>query len=780
MTDTTTAQMSCNSICYEALRVFRNTMVDYVRVRLGEVFPHDHIAKLRKPFATEWDGLKEKAVAARKSGGTETIVIDDYDLLDVGHLFNIFDVYFDKIFSVAALEGRNYPKPVKAKLLGNLKAIKDLRDPLSHPVTEEVSYEEAIGVMIDARQVLLSLGLEESAKRVASLMSSLPRPESAFADETPQIESLVNLPTEDSIYFDFVGRRELRDQLVEWFAQKNNKRCLLAGDGGKGKSAVAYKFARDLAEKDEHYKLIAWLSAKKRKFEDGQTVPVDAPDFVDLESAIDRLLIHYGQLPSEVSESVEGKKIKLFQLLNEFPAFLVIDDIDTVLSDEEVVGFFTFEVPNTQSTVLLTSRRAIPGIKSFALKGFELLEAKNFIESRIELYDLDPTCCPPELAKQILEATDGSPLYMDDLMRLGRILPLANALGVWKEKKGDEARKYALQRELEKLSSDARRVLIAASINEEPVSFAELVAVLSFSEERVFDALAELQTLFLVPKPRLVEGEQRFALNANTRKLVQLVEGSSDLYQRIKVASKALAGEVPEVGRGVVSTLLRQAYLLTNSGKLPDAESLLLSALVKYPHTPDLEGFLGFVYKRWDRYTDATKHFEEAHKLKSKNRETYRHWVKMEMALHEWTRAIAVADKALKLIPDFYEMKALRAECKVRSGTDLNRRLQKEKAFKLWDECAAELKVSFKDPDKLAQGEREISAAMYKTLIICLDCLGNHKDLKEWHTRWQKEHPDDPFVSRQREYIETKRGLTLDELALQKRQFQTTSRPRPY
>ena len=144
------------------------------------------------------------------------------------------------------------------------------------------------------------------------------------------------------------------------------------------------------------------------------------------------------------------------QLLNDFPAFLVVDDIDTILSDTDAVGLFTFDIPSTKSVVLLTSRRDIPGIKNFTIKGFELAEAEEFIKSRIELYDLDLQIVQSAVLRELLEATDGSPLYMDDLMRLTRIVPLERAIAIWAEKKGDDARRYALQRELEQLSADAR------------------------------------------------------------------------------------------------------------------------------------------------------------------------------------------------------------------------------------------------------------------------------------------------------------------------------------
>jgi uncharacterized protein HemY len=71
----------------------------------------------------------------------------------------------------------------------------------------------------------------------------------------------------------------------------------------------------------------------------------------------------------------------------------------------------------------------------------------------------------------------------------------------------------------------------------------------------------------------------------------------------------------------------------------------MLNAIQKYPQIGDLEGFLGFLYRKWDRFADARIYFEAAYKLKCKNEETYRHWVKMELSQKEWTRAIEAADK---------------------------------------------------------------------------------------------------------------------------------------
>ena len=350
---------------------------------------------------------------------------------------------------------------------------------------------------------------------------------------------------------------------------------------------------------------------------------------------------------------------------------------------------------------------------------------------------------------------------MDDLLRLAKILDVNQAISIWTEKGGDEARKYALQREIEKLSLDGRKVLVAAAVQEEPISFAEMTNILEFSEERLLSALIELQTLFLFPKAPVVEGEQRYQINLNTKKLVRLVEGSNEFYARIENQSKALAGKLPTVQHGLVASLIRQAMLRFNSGQQGDAESILLGAIEKYPNAADLHGVLGFMYRRMGRVADATTHFEAAYKLKSKNPETYLQWIKMEISEREWSKAIGVANQALKMVPDAYEIIERKVYALRQAGFDLHRGLHSEKAAKMWIEAVEEIARSMKSPETLASGSRQLNASMYYTMVICLDMLNEFRERNRWLDRWEREHPDDSMVAVEKEYLEKKRGSLL-------------------
>jgi tetratricopeptide (TPR) repeat protein len=745
-----------NAVCYHGIqRIFRNAVVSFLRERLSRLFPDDHVNRLKKLFGDDWVKAAQNANLSRDNLGTTTTVRDDYDLLGTNHFFNIFDRLYDRLFTPEAGQPPSLPKPVKARFLGNVKAIKDCRDPLSHPVEEEVSFEEAHHLLYSAQEVLKWLGCKTQAMELATLASQL------GGNESEDTTLLRRLPSEDSIYLDFVGRNVLLRDLTECFANSDNKRCVLAGDGGKGKSAAALRFVQSLPNAGGRFQLIIWLSAKKRRFREGVPTTVESPDFTTANDATDRLLTEYGATAEDMYGSVADKKRLLFEYLNAFPAFIIADDIDTVLEDDEAVGLFTHEIPHTQSAVLLTSRRAIPGIRTFNVPGFDAGEAEEFIKSRIRLYGLNTTAFSVSVVRDIARITDGSPLYMDDLLRLAKIVDVSTAIKMWSEKGGDEARKYALQREIDKLSTDGRRVLVAAAVTDAPISFPELEYILEFSEERLFSALSELQTLFLFPKAPAVEGEQRYQINLNTKKLVRLVEGTSEFYARIDNRSKALAGKLPSIDHGILGSLIRQAILRLNAEQHAEAETILLGAIDKYPNAPDLHGVLGYVYKRIGRIADARTQFEAAFKLKATSSEMYLHWQKMEIGEKEWSKALAVADRALKIIPDAYEIVERKVYSLRQAGFDLHRGLHGEKAWKMWTDAVEEVKRRIKAPEILPAGARALNASMYQSIVICLDMLNQIRERNHWLERWEKEHPDDLQIASQKEFLVRKRGTLM-------------------
>jgi hypothetical protein len=608
---------------------------------LKGAYPEDYVEKLKKPFEKEWGKITESALERRQTGEIASELTDDFDLLGVNHFFNLFEAYYDELCKCAPGIEEGQKKKQKQALLQWLKTIKNLRDPLSHPSEDDFTFEDSFILLDCARRVLTRLGLESDAKQIRSVIDELSgRPMSAHSEIEPLED---RLPPRESIVVDFVGREPELKALAEWFSDPVSRRWALAGEGGKGKSALAFKFAAEVKfAAPKPFQIVLWLSAKKKRFQEGAVTTVEQPDFTDLDSALSRILIYYGWA-DEAKYPTETKRARVLELLDTFPALFVVDDVDSLEGeDEDAIEFFTFSVPQTKSKVLLTSRRTVFGMGKTTtyVGGFNDQDAEAFIFSRCRLMGLDQNLLTKAHIREIIKVTEASPLYIEDLMRLLAVVPPQEAVRVWRDKKGDDARQYALGRELELLSNQARHVLLAACIRPGAVSFPELEALTGLSGDQISGALGELQRLFLVPKPRLIEGEQRFEVNVNTRTLVRKVLRATDLYRRVEAAHDAVSGSLPKVGRGEVASIIRQAVFLVRNREKPAAEQLLQTALEKYINNPELIGFLAWVYKAWDppRVTDAREKFKRAWQLKCANEAMYKHWSQMEInvALSTW------------------------------------------------------------------------------------------------------------------------------------------------
>ena len=296
-------------ICYEGIqRVYRNAVVRYLRQRITAEFPESYEDKVRAPFEKEWDKIRLNAQERRQTGEISSAILDDFDLLSVNHFFNLFDAYYEKLCPPLVGSGDPQQKLSKQTVLQWIKTIKNLRDPLSHPSEQDFSYEDSFVLLDCARRVLLRLSLGNEAKQLKALLDDLSgRPLSMEGTHEP-LEG--RLPPRESVVTDFIGRKTELDRLWEWFKDPVSRRWALAGEGGKGKSAIAYQFAADVMfSAPEPYQIVFWLSAKRQKFDEGVTQKIAEPDFHDVDSALRANILETVLVPliNEQGEKEKGR-----------------------------------------------------------------------------------------------------------------------------------------------------------------------------------------------------------------------------------------------------------------------------------------------------------------------------------------------------------------------------------------------------------------------------------------------------------------------------------------
>ena len=759
-------------------RIYRNAVVEHIRTVLRDKHPQDWEAIIQEPFAKEWPKMVANATLPRRIGAITLPIRDAADYLGVNHFHNLFEVHFDALFPPLGPTDTYTRKQEKASVLNWAREIKIVRDPESHPPTDDMDFDDVVRQLDTAGRICAKFSRQAAGELLTLKQQLYSDHPTEFGQEDeeehrrPPLQA--SLPPRESISPQFIGREDELAMLNDWLLDPSSRVWLLAGDGGKGKTAIAYQFATLMQQQSpEPFEFIIWLSAKRRQFVERQIADVVDPDFSDLESALNYILTEYG-FPEALPDSLDAKKRAVLEYLEELPALIVLDDINSLEGDiVNSLSFFMAEAVRTRSKFLYTSRLIPFGMDTLTtqVSGFppRSADGHKFVGSRVRLFGLDPTAFDRRTVDSILTVTDGSPLYIEDLLRLALLgEDLQTVCAEWRTRKGAAARKYALGREFDRLTADARDVLLAAALYDAPVSTSEiaLAAGRDFDRDRVQNALVELQSLFLVPKPRIVEDIPRFTLNQNTRELVLDMgrDTNPDRFERIAAAIKAVSGKRTRGDRRdriVVGSYIRQAISLVKLGNSREAEDTLKKGLEALPETPDLYGQLGWVYRRWKpsaRTMDARECFKRAAELKCTNREMYFHWCQLEREDRGWTRMAEAAMTGLNLLPDSLDLEYYAGYAYSRQAHDLLTYDQLERAEDEAERAQSHLQRALIDPEDLEPGQYRLHSMAYQALALTIRTMARIntargddgaterelRRLAETLDRWKAEHPGDP------------------------------------
>ena len=733
-------------------------MVDLIRSTL-EAPKSGGIEAVKKLFAkknqesgrTQWEEIKS-AAEQRRSGGTgelSTSIRDEYELIGVEHFYNIFQAHFDLLCPVHAKKPKGEKNQACQVLLAWIKQIKNVRDPISHPTTDDISYDDSWNVLYNARKILDFCSLPEASSQILRLQKTLL---GGFSYDRESI--LSDLPPPDEVVIDFVGRHSELATLNEWLSKHLSRRWALSGEGGKGKSAIAYAFAKSISCRDDHgLDGVFWMSAKRRRFVEGSTVLIDRPDFYNKETAIFAILRFFGVEREGADEDT------VFSLLTDFPSLLIVDDIDTVETEgEDAIQFLVMTVPErTKSIVLVTSRRAIFGMGNLTTQvtGLTPPDAEEFIKSRCDFMGI-PSSHILDFKTKLLEVTDSSPLFLEDLLRLSQTgFSIERAIGLWASKRGIEARKYAIQREYDRLDDDAKQILLALSIHS-PCDSDILCRGLDWSEERLLDALQQLQKMFLMPTNNPNGGKKGFTLGQNTQLLVQEVFSGTEAYRRMERSIKAATGDLRTLRSEDqrVSALLKQARYLAQS-KLEEAEKIVEDATERYPARSDLYATLAWIQRKSGNFASARMNFKRSHDLGACNADAYWHWSAMESRLDEWNASMKAAELGIAKYPEDQGLLFRLGSALQRQGKELMSEDDSDAGLKSLKRARAYLDraLNHENPDGR---NRSLQPQIFRAMALTIESMEDWSALPDLFERWKSECPEDYTQETERQRLGTK------------------------
>lgn len=406
-----------------------------------------------------------------------------------------------------------------------------------------------------------------------------------------------NLPDKNLICSNFVGREAILSCLWEWLSDDMEYTKILSGDGGKGKTSIAYQFCRSFIQSPPvNYERVVWVSAKEKQFSgiNNEYFELQESDFTSSENFLN-LLVENCALDVTDYEGVSVKQIKreLKDALPLFPSIYVVDDIDSLEEDEQrrVVDACR-QLGSINTRYLITTRKKLAYSSDICLDvpGFPIQDFTIYISSLVDKYGLK------EIKRKEIEnlhnTCDGSPLLAASILRLCKQgVPLSQAIRDWKGEAGEDARNAALKREILSLTPEAKRVLLAI-FHFVSCSYTELKQAVGMEQIKLVDCLEELQSLFLVNEPKLIESEKRFSISNTTALIISEIQNEMAFdHRRLKDTIKSMK-EGPSVRKTgntrKVGLAINQAIALIRDGRIPEAVQTVDEQLRFLSGNPDL------------------------------------------------------------------------------------------------------------------------------------------------------------------------------------------------
>ena len=573
---------------------------------------------------------------------------DPDDLYGIEHLPNIINGNWERSFKSRFID-RERTKVCLSEII-------ELRHNLAHGRKYHlVRRQDLIRFLQNARNLLRAVGSPE-ADKFEEDCNSLSNGGSLWNSSIGGY-----LPPYDEIYDEFIGRPGEIESLYGWFAD-NRKPIVVSGYGGAGKSALAFKFAKEIQEASPPgYQAVVWLTAKRTEFVEGSARD-HMPDFSDVRSFCNRVWIAlYGV-------SIENNDTdKLIQELDDTPCLIVIDDLDTLMGDRDrdTMDFLLHDLrASKNSKILYNSRHQIPGLGSIEVQGFEGDDLSEFMRMRASEYRINSEECVNR-ASAIRSVTGGYPLFVDDLMRYSAFVGIENAITDWGKKKGDAAREYALTRQLQSLAGVSGDVLMVAAVSNRPLSLVEVSRVAGITDDDAENGIRDLIRWRLLHDTINNNNVPVFSMNANTRRLTMQTFGDMTRLRGMKVSFSNLTGDrVPAArSKAIASAITAAKETLKRDGVVAAADQLKGNMTGDLVNEPDLHGVLGWIYSHSETHTDvAREHFEAAHRFGARKPDSYYHWARMEQRIAErrigaestrdllrlWQRASKVAEIGLE------------------------------------------------------------------------------------------------------------------------------------
>jgi hypothetical protein len=472
-----------------------------------------------------------------------------------------------------------------------------------------------------------------------------------------------NLPARDPSLLDFVGREEQISDLWRWFTERHTAVKLLSGPGGVGKTSIAWAFCDSVSHfPPEGISKIVWLTAKRRTFAAllGEYVEIPHTHFSDLVSLLRSILAELG-VPDAEAEELETRDDLIDAVIStvtSWPCLLVVDDVDSLPAEEQFDVFRSISTifdrviatGSSKARALLTARLtlgAAPG-QLMMVPGMPLNDFEVYVRTTAAAVGAPLNVGPAwkNDVKRLHDASSGSPLFASSILRLISLgESLSSALRQYKGAEGEEVRRFAFERELDRLTDSQVRLLYAA-IQLGDCTFLELLEVLQTNRTVVRDDIGSLRDYHLMALQSSVEdlarGTSRISVPAVIVSMSDIIRKKLTDPKRIETACARVRRDVG-IHDSAAGRHIRQIISMWTHEEFERAVEIAQTATKNIPTSADLWCALGRSYMLRSRKGDlalADGAFRKAKELGCGRAELFPHWCEVKRALADWTGLI--------------------------------------------------------------------------------------------------------------------------------------------
>lgn len=480
---------------------------------------------------------------------------------------------------------------------------------------------------------------------------------------------LANMPPSPATIQEFVGRFQAIEQITRWVSHSRDPRLFLWGQGGSGKSTIAYEFASIVSHSGRLLRNKAGKSIDRVIYISGKSIYLNphtgnvqetpSRDFDVADDIFRSILVLAGWDDAETVLTYKYDECisALEELFDIETQIIVLDDIDTLTTANKDGGM--------EELFLLLSRAKSGTKVIYTQRGFPSFAPNAAVEvpclSPDEMSQFIKLCCkkfrvaePNESERELIsDHSECRPLAIETLIGMRRITSnYTDAFTRWKEQSG-EARTYLFSREYQQLSKDdrARYLLAALSIMKGPQSFATLRDILQFSPEQLQDAVAEARDMFLRISPSSTGQGDLYDIGAATRLFIGEMSSQLDRFSSIQARVQHFNSQ-SKVTPSAFIPLISRASRMIKTGSPKEAVNFLTKANLPdaFKEHPEVKALLGKAYACMtpQNVLEARKSFESAYTLGYRHYEMYISWLNLERDNRtEISNGIAICERVL-------------------------------------------------------------------------------------------------------------------------------------